>query len=136
MRQARLARRADERDHLMLQILLLADKEVTAVLRMDHSEPDTSFVHHSFRKRNIFEPLQIAATETVESVESQCNRASGIGIAHHALPLFPKGGGSVTSGRQGFIKEFYAAAERCPTSHYCFGGCGAASGALLFLERA
>ena len=35
MRQARLARRSDERDHLMLQILLLAEKEVTAVLRMD-----------------------------------------------------------------------------------------------------
>jgi uncharacterized membrane protein len=35
MRQARLARRADERDHLMLQILLLTEKEVTAVLKMD-----------------------------------------------------------------------------------------------------
>jgi uncharacterized membrane protein len=35
MRQARLARRADERDHLMLQILLLAEKEITAVLGMD-----------------------------------------------------------------------------------------------------
>jgi uncharacterized membrane protein len=35
MRQARLARRADERDHLMLQILLLAEKEITAVLRID-----------------------------------------------------------------------------------------------------
>jgi uncharacterized membrane protein len=35
MRQARLARRADERDHLMLQILLLTEKEITAVIRMD-----------------------------------------------------------------------------------------------------
>ena len=35
MRQARLARRADERDHLMLQILLLTEKEITAVVRMD-----------------------------------------------------------------------------------------------------
>jgi uncharacterized membrane protein len=35
MRQARLARRADERDHLMLQILLLAEKEITTVLSMD-----------------------------------------------------------------------------------------------------
>lgn len=32
MRQARLARRADERDHLMLQILLLTEKEVTALI--------------------------------------------------------------------------------------------------------
>jgi uncharacterized membrane protein len=35
MRQARLGRRADERDHLMLQVLLLAEKEVTAVLKLD-----------------------------------------------------------------------------------------------------
>ena len=35
MRQARLARRADERDHLMLQILLLTEKEITAVVGMN-----------------------------------------------------------------------------------------------------
>lgn len=35
MRQTRMGRRADERDHLMLQILLLAEKEITAVLTMD-----------------------------------------------------------------------------------------------------
>ena len=35
MRQARMGRRADERDHLMLQILLLTEKEITAVLSMD-----------------------------------------------------------------------------------------------------
>ncbi len=35
MRQSRLARRADERDHLMLQILLLTEKEATAVISMN-----------------------------------------------------------------------------------------------------
>jgi len=35
MRQARMSRRAEERDHLMLQILLLTEKEITAVLGMD-----------------------------------------------------------------------------------------------------
>ncbi len=35
MRQARTSRRADERDHLMLQILLLTEKEITAVLSVD-----------------------------------------------------------------------------------------------------
>jgi uncharacterized membrane protein len=35
MRQARLGRRAEERDHLMLQILILAEKEITAVLKMN-----------------------------------------------------------------------------------------------------
>jgi uncharacterized membrane protein len=32
MRQARIGRRAEERDHLMLQILLLTEKEMTAVI--------------------------------------------------------------------------------------------------------
>jgi uncharacterized membrane protein len=35
MRQARLARRADERDYLMLQILLLTEKEITVVVGMN-----------------------------------------------------------------------------------------------------
>ena len=35
MRQTRLGRRADEREHLMLQILLLTEKEVTALLRIN-----------------------------------------------------------------------------------------------------
>jgi uncharacterized membrane protein len=35
MRQSRMSRRAEERDHLMLQILLLTEKEITAVLNMD-----------------------------------------------------------------------------------------------------
>ena len=41
MRQARLARRADERDHLMLQILLLTEKEITAVVGMDRQIAST-----------------------------------------------------------------------------------------------
>ena len=35
MRQARISRRADERNHLMLQILLLTEKEITAALGID-----------------------------------------------------------------------------------------------------
>jgi uncharacterized membrane protein len=35
MRQSRIGRRADERDHLMLQMLLLMEKEITAVLAME-----------------------------------------------------------------------------------------------------
>lgn len=34
MRQGRLSRRSDERDHLILQVLILAEKEVTAVLNL------------------------------------------------------------------------------------------------------
>jgi uncharacterized membrane protein len=36
MRQARLARRADEREHLMFQILILTEKEVTTLISMNH----------------------------------------------------------------------------------------------------
>jgi uncharacterized membrane protein len=32
MRQSRMSRRADERDHLILQILILAEREITAML--------------------------------------------------------------------------------------------------------
>lgn len=35
MRQSRMSRRAEERDQLMLQILLLTEKEITAVLGID-----------------------------------------------------------------------------------------------------
>jgi uncharacterized membrane protein len=35
MRQSRLSRRSDERDHLILQVLLLAEKEITAVLQIE-----------------------------------------------------------------------------------------------------
>jgi uncharacterized membrane protein len=35
MRQTRVSRRAEERDHLMLQLLLLTEKEVTAVLSLE-----------------------------------------------------------------------------------------------------
>jgi uncharacterized membrane protein len=35
IRQARIGRRADEREHLMLQVLLLTEKEITAVLDLN-----------------------------------------------------------------------------------------------------
>jgi uncharacterized membrane protein len=35
MRQARMGRRAEERDHLMLQVLLLTEKEITALLKIN-----------------------------------------------------------------------------------------------------
>jgi uncharacterized membrane protein len=35
MRQGRASRRSDEREHLMLQILMLVEKEITAVLSID-----------------------------------------------------------------------------------------------------
>lgn len=37
MRQGRISRRADERDHLVLQVLLLTEKELTAVLNINRA---------------------------------------------------------------------------------------------------
>ena len=59
---------------------------------------DAAFVHHTLGQYNVFEPLSIAATEAVESMESQCNRTLGIGIANHELPLF-------VAGRAGYFRE-------------------------------
>jgi uncharacterized membrane protein len=46
MRQSRMARRADERDQLMLQILLLTEREITAVLGVDRQVAQTMGLHH------------------------------------------------------------------------------------------
>ena len=35
MRQSRMARRSDERDHLILQMLILTEREITAALRIE-----------------------------------------------------------------------------------------------------
>ena len=46
MRQARLGRRADERDHLMLQILILSEKEITALLGVNREIANEVGVEH------------------------------------------------------------------------------------------
>jgi uncharacterized membrane protein len=45
MRQSRLAKRADEREHLMLQILLLTEKEVSAVIRINQQIAEQVGLH-------------------------------------------------------------------------------------------
>ena len=39
MRQSRLSRRSDERDHLILRVLMLVEKEVTGVLNVQRKLP-------------------------------------------------------------------------------------------------
>ncbi len=53
MRQARLARRADERDHLMLQILLLTEKEITAVVGMNRQIAERVGLHGVAQDKDI-----------------------------------------------------------------------------------
>lgn len=45
MRQSRMSRRAEERDHLMLQILLLTEREITAVLGVDRQMANSMGLH-------------------------------------------------------------------------------------------
>jgi uncharacterized membrane protein len=64
MRQARMGRRSDERDHLMLQILLLTEKELTALLGMDRqiaSEMGLTRVANSPEVRDLSQQTSIAA---------------------------------------------------------------------------
>ncbi len=45
MRQSRMSRRAEERDHLMLQLLLLTEREITAVLGVDRQMAQKMGLH-------------------------------------------------------------------------------------------
>jgi uncharacterized membrane protein len=63
MRQARLARRADERDHLMLQILLLTEKEITAVLGMNRLIAEKMGLQKVAKDKNIEELSQDTSIE-------------------------------------------------------------------------
>jgi uncharacterized membrane protein len=46
MRQSRMSRRAEERNQLMLQILLLTEREITAVLGVDRQMAETMGLEH------------------------------------------------------------------------------------------
>jgi uncharacterized membrane protein len=58
IRQQRLARRAEERDHLMLQILLLTEKEMTAALNMERSMAGEMGLHTEANSANVRELSQ------------------------------------------------------------------------------
>jgi uncharacterized membrane protein len=45
MRQSRISRRTDERDHLMLQVMLLMEREITAVLSVDQKMAQNMGLH-------------------------------------------------------------------------------------------
>jgi len=73
IRQGRLGRRTDERDHLMLQILLLTEKEVTAVLGMDRKIAIEMGLSHEANKPELRElakdtPIDEVAQTIKESI--------------------------------------------------------------------
>lgn len=65
MRQSRMSRRAEERDHLMLQILLLTEKEITAVLGMDRQIAGKVGLKKVANDRNIEELSQDTSIDDV-----------------------------------------------------------------------
>jgi uncharacterized membrane protein len=65
MRQARMGRRSDERDHLMLQILLLTEKELTAVLGMDRKIASEMGLTHAANTQEVRELSQETSIEDV-----------------------------------------------------------------------
>lgn len=65
MRQARMNRRAEERDHLMLQILLLTEKEITAVLRVDRQIAAQVGLEKMANRADILELSQHTSIEDV-----------------------------------------------------------------------
>jgi uncharacterized membrane protein len=65
MRQTRIGRRADERDHLMLQILLLTEKEITAVLAMNREIARDAGLHSVADKPDVKELSRRTSIEDV-----------------------------------------------------------------------
>ena len=90
MRQARLSRRSDEREHLMLQILLLTEKEVTAVLSMDRKIAGQVGLDKAANTAEIRELSQHTSIEDVAQTIKQSitadNVSAGGGPAAQAKP--------------------------------------------------
>jgi uncharacterized membrane protein len=63
MRQSRMSRRSDERDHLMLQMLLLTEKEITAVLGMNRQIAEKMGLQKVARDKNIEQLSQDTSIE-------------------------------------------------------------------------
>ena len=65
MRQSRMSRRAEERDHLMLQLLLLTEKELTAVLGMERQVADRVGLQKIANEREIEQLSQRTSIDEV-----------------------------------------------------------------------
>jgi len=75
MRQTRLGRRSDERDHLMLQILLLTEKELTAMLGLNReiaSEVGLTREANTKEMREMSKPTEI--DEVAQTVKELVNK--------------------------------------------------------------
>jgi uncharacterized membrane protein len=74
MRQSRMSRRAEERDHLMLQVLMLTEREITANLGIQREIADTMGLH------------KIAADQEVTQLSQQTSIDEVAQIIKETLP--------------------------------------------------
>jgi uncharacterized membrane protein len=79
IRQGRLGRRTDERDHLMLQILLLTEKEVTAVLGMDRKMAEQMGLGREANKQEVRELSQDTSIDAMAQTIKE-NLVEGQGV--------------------------------------------------------
>jgi len=68
MRQARLSRRSEEREHLMLQILLLTEREITATLGMQRQIAERMGLEQVAKDREITQLSQQTSIDEVASI--------------------------------------------------------------------
>jgi uncharacterized membrane protein len=72
MRQSRMSRRADERDHLMLQVLLLTEKEITTVLGVDRQIAGKVGLQHVETDKEIEQLSQhISIDDVAQTIKDQ-----------------------------------------------------------------
>jgi uncharacterized membrane protein len=68
MRQSRMSRRAEERDHLMLQILLLTEREITAVLGVDRQMAQSMGLHKVAADKEVTQLSQQTSIDEVAQI--------------------------------------------------------------------
>src|ERR1700733_6833403 len=68
MRQSRSSRRSDQRDHLILQVLLLAEKEITAVLQIERQIADRAGLTEFAKDAAITELSQQTSIDDVAQI--------------------------------------------------------------------
>jgi uncharacterized membrane protein len=68
MRQSRMSRRSEERDQLMLQVLLLSEREITAVLGMERQIAERMGLHKIAQDQEISQLSQQTSIDEVAQI--------------------------------------------------------------------
>jgi uncharacterized membrane protein len=68
MRQSRMSRRSEERDQLMLQVLLLSEREITAVLGMERQIAERMGLHKIAQDQEIHQLSQQTSIDEVAQI--------------------------------------------------------------------